>query len=91
MRFLKITLNPTDIRDLDAIINGLRTTIEREPIVDAEGDTYVQLYSDAELMEESFCLGLCFAELEEQGIDDPFFIEVIELEQEPVDVGRKVN
>lgn len=90
-KYLKLVLTPDSEEDLETIIDNLRTTLDREQIIDAEGDTYIEIQNDVELAQESFCLGMVFAELEEDGIASPFFVEVVELEVEPVDVGRQVN
>lgn len=91
MRYLKIQLFPEDDDSLNAILDGMRSTVDREPIVDENGVTFIEILSDTELMAESFCLGMCYSELEEDGIADPFSVEVVELDVEPIDIGRKVN
>lgn len=83
MRFLKVTLNNTSSDRLDAIVDGMRTTIDRELIVDSVGATYIELLNDTEFMEECLCLGICYAELEADGIDDPFDVEVCNMEVPP--------
>lgn len=88
MKFLKIIIQFNDEDELDTILSEMRTTIndEREPIVDENGVTYVEIRTDDELMAESFCLGMVFQDLEENGIENPFFVEVVELETPPIGI-----
>jgi hypothetical protein len=83
MRFLKVTLNPESSDDLDAIVDGLRTTIDRELIVDSVGATFIEILNDTELMEECLCLGICYGELEADGMQDPFDVELCIMEVPP--------
>jgi hypothetical protein len=83
MRYLTVDIFFETDDELDQIVNGLRTTIEREPIVAENGISYTLIENDEELMNESFCLGLCYMELEQQGIEYPFEIGVVELDEPP--------
>jgi hypothetical protein len=86
MRYLKTVIMPEEKEDIDPIIDGLRTTIDREPIIDEEGDAYIEILSDEELMLEAFCLGCCYERLTAEGFDDPFMIEIVELDEPPKDM-----
>ncbi len=88
MKYLKISLWPESDEDVDVILDHMRTTIDREPIVDEQGDSYVEIFSDEELLREAFCLGAAFQRCEaETGIECPFVVEVLELDEPPIDVG----
>lgn len=86
-RYLKMEILADSDEDLKTIIDALRTTIvDREPIIDENGDSYIEV-TDTELMRESFCLGACFIEIEkEHGIECPFLVEVVELDEAPVGI-----
>lgn len=55
-RYLKTEFFPKDDEEKAVILFALRTTIDREPIIDDEGCLYVEILSDKELVEEIFCL-----------------------------------
>ena len=83
-RFIKITILPEDTdgdagpEDLMTVIDGLRTTVpEGRDFLDNEGNLFVLIESDQELMDESVCLGTCYAQLRDAGYDEPFGLELV--------------
>ena len=91
-RYLKLEIWPEHDYEVDIILDGLRTTIEREPIVTDDGASYTEILSDEELMMESFCLGAAYRNIEEEhGIEMPFTIEILELSESPVDTARTLH
>jgi hypothetical protein len=91
MQFLKVTLNPGSEEELNAILDGMRSTLSCEPIVDANSDTFLQINTPQELLEESFCLGMCFAEIEDAGVENPFYFELVELDEPPINTMVTLN
>lgn len=85
-RYLKLEIWPECEDDINDILDGLRTTIDREPIIDQDGNAYTEILNDEELMRESFCLGVVYREIEDNtGIEMPFTIEIIELSEPPTE------
>lgn len=70
---LIIELLPDDEDQIDDIINGMRTTIDREPEFDDNGNLYYENLSLEEICAEVFCLGICYREIENSlGMEVPF-------------------
>jgi hypothetical protein len=80
-RFLKITILPNGIEDaeaIDVVVDGLRTMLpEGRDFLDDEGILFILIETDQELMDESICLGTCYAQLREEGYDEPFDVELV--------------
>lgn len=85
-KYLRLVLTPATPDDADVIIENLRTTLDEEPIIDHEGDIWLHVQSDHELMMESFCLGMLYSELEDDGLEDPFFLDVVDRDDVPSDI-----
>lgn len=85
-RYLVLEIFGETEEETNLIIEGLRTTAEEKPIVTEDGLSYTTIVDDNALMAEAFCLGVCFAELEQQGIQVPFLTEVVELDVPPIGI-----
>jgi hypothetical protein len=89
-RFLKITILPDDVEglasaeDLNDVIDGIRTTLpDGRDFLDGDGNLFILIESDQELMDESICLGTCYAQLREDGYEEPFGIELVVQDEMP--------
>jgi hypothetical protein len=86
MRFLKIIFYVDSEAELDHIYDYMRTTVEEDQIVTEAGETFIQIEDDADLVNELLCLGGCLHELDEAGYDNPFYAEIVHLDEAPVDI-----
>jgi len=85
MKFLKIAFHADTEESLDSILEYMKTTLDRNEIVTEDGFTYIEILTDAELVDELICLGGCLLELDNDGYEDAFFVEIVELDVAPVD------
>lgn len=89
MKYLKIILNgPTEVKA--AVLEALRTATAHEPVIQ-NGELYLQLHDQADMISEVFSLGVSFAELSNAGIDDPFDFEIVTATELPLEVAMKLN
>lgn len=74
---LRLTLCTYSDKDLETVLDELRTTLDEEPYIDDEGVSIYYSLTLAELTAEIFCLGCTYSRLEENhGIEHPFDYEV---------------
>lgn len=82
-RFIRVNFNADSQEQFDNIVDGLQTTIDRDPIV-VGTLLYIEVLNDKELLEEAFALGVCWRDIETKfGYDTPFVPIVVELEENP--------
>ncbi len=86
-RYIKMEFYGENDEDLEIILGYMRTTLpDNASIVTEEGDYFIEILSDQELLNESLLLGRIFATIELQaGIENPFDVEVVELAEAPVE------
>ncbi len=92
MKYLKITINPTNAEVRAQIVEELRTTTDNAPFVDdADGNLYLSLNDDNELIAEVFSLGMSAQALFSIGIDNPFDFELVTRKVLPAEVAMAMN
>ncbi len=92
MKYLKITLNlkPLDESVRAQVLEELRTTTANEAFVH-EGDLYLQVADENELIAEVFSLGMSAQALFSIGIDNPFDFELVQRQTLPTAVAMAMN
>lgn len=90
MKYLKIILNPADRVIRKRIVEAIETTTDHDQIVE-NGCLFLQLHNETELISEIFCLGLAYADLNREGIDNPFDFEIVPRKTLPPEVAMAMN
>jgi hypothetical protein len=92
MKYLKITINPPNVEARQQILEELRTTTDNAPFVgDNDGNLYLSVNDDNELIAEVFSLGMTAQALFTIGIDDPFDFEIVARKTLPPEVAMAMN
>lgn len=86
MKYLKLTFFPKTQKEMDIIADNLLTSLDRDPVITENGDCFIEVFNDTEMIHEAFVLGIAFRDLETiYNMQETFMIEVVELDVAPID------